>query len=213
MAGLVLRHRRHRWAAPIHAGSRAAFDEVLRWRDPSRPLILDSGCGTGASTALLARRHPDAQVLGIDRSAHRLARAPRTGAAVLLARARLEDAWRLLLEARLRPARHYLLYPNPSPKPGQVGRRWPAHPVFPTLVALGGVLTVRSNWRIYLDECAHALSLHGRAAAPVVSFEADAPLTPFERKYAASGHTLYDLTLSLDLDPLENPHAQPYPGS
>ena len=200
LAERVQRHRRHAWDAPIHAGSRAAFEAFREWRDRSRPLVLDSGCGTGASTSDLGRRHPGAQVLGIDRSAHRLARAPAANADRLCIRARLEDAWRLLAADGECPVRHYLLYPNPWPKPGHLGRRWPAHPVFPVLLALGGVLTVRSNWRVYLEECAVALGLHGRRPPPVVSFQPDTPLTPFERKYAASGHTLYDLTLDSDLD-------------
>jgi tRNA (guanine-N7-)-methyltransferase len=184
----------------MHPGSMASFETFLAWRDRDRPLVLDSGCGTGASTAELARRHPGAQVLGVDRSAHRLARAPEPRGGLLCIRARLEDVWRLLCHSGERPVRHYLLYPNPWPKPRHLIRRWPAHPVFPTLLKLGGVLTLRSNWRIYLEEAAEALRRHGRRGSRVVSFRADMPLTPFERKYARSGHALYDLTLSLDLD-------------
>jgi tRNA (guanine-N7-)-methyltransferase len=196
----VRRYRDIHWKEPLHPGSRDSFEAVLAWRDRSRPLVLDSGCGTGASTVELARRHPGAQLLGIDRSAHRLSRAPGNSGDLLCIRARLEDVWRLLQDAGEHPVRHYLLYPNPWPKPGHLTRRWPAHPVFPTLVALGGVLTVRSNWRIYLEEAAEALRLHGRRGSPVVSFRPDTPLTPFERKYAASGHILFDLTVCLDPD-------------
>lgn len=161
--------------------------------------MLDAGCGTAASTAILARRHPGAQVVGVDRSAHRLGRAPRPPAAnELRLRARLEDVWRLLLEAGERPVRQYLLYPNPWPKPAHLKRRWHAHPVWPVVIALGGTLTLRTNWAIYAEECRCALALHGLGVAPVVSFSTDAALTPFERKYSRSGHALYDLTLRLD---------------
>lgn len=160
--------------------------------------MLDAGCGTGSSTHALAERHPGAQVLGIDRSEHRLARAPAAHSNELRVRARLEDAWRLLQLRGERPIRQYLLYPNPWPKPGHLGHRWYAHPVWPVVLALGGVLTLRSNWRIYVEECATALRLHGLHVPPVVSFSPDVALTPFERKYADSGHALYDLSLHLD---------------
>ncbi len=199
LAETVRRHRVASWEAPIHAGSQDAFETFLDWRRSDRPLVLDAGCGTAASTAILAWRHPAAQVVGVDRSAHRLGRAPRPPAAnELRLRARLEDVWRLLLEAGERPVRQYLLYPNPWPKPAHLKRRWHAHPVWPAVIALGGTLTLRTNWAIYAEECRCALALHGLGVPPVVSFSTDAALTPFERKYSRSGHALYDLTLRLD---------------
>src|SRR6056297_3226184 len=105
LAERVGRHRSRTWQAPVHAGSRAEFEAFREWRDRSRPLVLDSGCGTGASTVELGHRHPGAQVLGIDRSAHRLARAPAFGPDRLCIRARLEDAWRLLAADGDRPVR------------------------------------------------------------------------------------------------------------
>ena len=38
------------------------------------PLILDSGCGTGRSSVIIARDNPDVPVLGLDRSLVRLTR-------------------------------------------------------------------------------------------------------------------------------------------
>lgn len=177
----------------MHPGSLAAWETFRAWVRPGRPLLLDAGCGTGASTLILAERHPEAQVVGVDRSAARLARAPadRPGNLLLL-RARLEDFWRLLAEADIRLDGHYLLYPNPWPKPGHLSRRWHAHPVFPELLALGGRLELRTNWRIHAEEFARALALHRVEAEPVVSFQpGQMPLSPFERKYAASGHELF----------------------
>lgn len=43
-------------------------------------LILDSGCGTGRSTLLLARQHPHALVVGVDKSGTRLSKFQDTGA-------------------------------------------------------------------------------------------------------------------------------------
>jgi len=189
----VQRHRTHRWRQPLHPGSIAAWATFRGWHRPDRPLVLDAGCGTGLSTLALAERYPDAQVVGVDRSAARLARAPTVQPEnLLLLRARLEDIWRLLEKAGIRLARHYLLYPNPWPKPRHLGRRWHAHPVFTSLLALGGRLEIRTNWRIYAEEFTRALALYGVEADEVVSFRPDdAPLSPFERKYAASGHELF----------------------
>jgi hypothetical protein len=57
-------------------------------------------------------------------------------------------------------------------------------------VALGGVIECRSNWRIYIDEFAEALRLLG-VAATVEAWRPEQAITPFERKYAASGHALW----------------------
>lgn len=164
--------------------------------------MLDAGCGTGASTYRLAERHPAAWILGVDRSAHRLgldeARVVvRRSDRILLARAELGDLYRLMAGSGARLGAHYLLYPNPWPKPGHLLRRWPAHPAFLDLLALGGLLEARTNWRVYLEELALAVRrVTGASAAPEPLVAAE-PLSPFERKYAASGHPLYRLTVSL----------------
>ena len=100
-------------------------------------------------------------------------------------------------EAGLRLARHYVLYPNPWPKIGHLGRRWHAHPVFPWIPRLGGVLECRSNWLVYIEE--FALALEVAIGRPVAweAFSAEVPLTPFERKYRDSGQTLYRLGVDL----------------
>ena len=161
--------------------------------------MLDSGCGTGSSTARIAERHPDCTVLGIDQSAARLNRfAESERLNMRRIRARVEDIWRLLAADEVRPARHFLLYPNPWPKAAQLRRRWHGHPAFPGLLALGGQLQLRTNWSIYAEEFALAAGICGIETPPVVSFSVDSPLTPFERKYAASGHDLFCLNLNLE---------------
>lgn len=194
----VLRHLRHHWRSPIHDYSRGAFAELAEWIDSDRPLVLDSGCGTGASTRALAARYPDCRVIGIDKSAARLGRAPELPDSARLVRADLPDLWRLMGEAGRRVAHHYLLYPNPWPKAVHLKRRWHGHPVFPDLLALGGRLVLRSNHALYIEEFARALSLAGVVDAKVVSFETDVPVSPFERKYLASGHRLFQLTAELE---------------
>lgn len=59
---------------PIAAHTEAAFNQIYDRVDPSRKVILDSGCGTGRSTLLLGEMFPDHTVIGIDRSFVRLNR-------------------------------------------------------------------------------------------------------------------------------------------
>jgi tRNA G46 methylase TrmB len=177
--------------------NRAAFDASMEaWqRAGERPLILDAGCGVGLSTRHLASLHPDHFVIGVDQSADRLSRNTAweglPPANFMCVRADLVDYWRLMLVEKIRPDKQFILYPNPWPKIGHLARRWHGHPVFPTVVALGGEMECRSNWRIYTEEFAAAIAHLTGADVRVDSFAADRPITPFEKKYADSGHQLW----------------------
>ncbi|MGE4071943.1 MAG: tRNA (guanosine(46)-N(7))-methyltransferase TrmB [Lysobacterales bacterium] len=196
---VVERHRRHAYQRPFAEHSLAALARLQQWlaAHPDRQLILDSGCGTGASTAGLAQRFPECCVLGIDQSAARLGRAGVEPANALRLRAPLEDLWRLMLAQGIRPLRHCLWYPNPWPKPEHLQRRWHGHPVFQQLLALGGSLELRSNWRLYVDEFALALQACGHQGIISAIDASDAPVSPFERKYRDSGHGLWRLSVEL----------------
>lgn len=200
---LVARHLGEPFRKPINDYNREAFDASLVGWDRAAPLILDAGCGVGHSTIQLARAFPDHWVIGVDQSEDRLSRRKPYPEALLptnmvFVRADLVDYWRLLDAEGLRLARHYILYPNPWPKIGHVSRRWHAHPVFPFIPRLGGVLECRSNWQVYIAEFARALGLALGREIDWAPFEAPAPLTPFERKYRDSGQTLYRLQAELD---------------
>lgn len=201
LAEIVQRHRDHAFQRPIAAHARQAFERLKAHWHPSQPLVLDAGCGVGASSLQLARAMPEAFVVGVDQSGHRLGRGkegPLPGNLLLL-RTDLVDFWRLMAHEGVRLHRHYLLYPNPWPKIGQVQRRWHAHPVFPFLLQLGGVLECRSNWKVYVEELAVAIAVLRGIHPAVERFEASAPLTPFERKYRDSGQELYRLQVDLDV--------------
>jgi len=192
---IVTRHLNEDYRRSPSESGRRAFAGVAD-RLAVDPFVLDAGCGTGASTFVLARRHPHRRVIGVDKSAARLAIGQREidaaaapGNAILL-RCELVDFWQLAAASGLRCERQYLLYPNPWPKPDQLMRRWHAHPVLPALLALGGTIELRTNWRVYGEEFAEALRLAGRETC-LEEFVADDSLTPFERKYAASGHVLW----------------------
>ncbi|MEQ3528522.1 MULTISPECIES: SAM-dependent methyltransferase [Pseudoalteromonas] len=199
---IVTKHLTAEFKKPIAAHTQSAFDEVnARVQAYNGPIILDSCCGVGESTANLAKRHPDALVIGIDKSAHRLDKhdveyKQTEQGQYILVQADLNDFWRLALEANWQPTHHYLLYPNPWPKAKHIQRRWHGSAVFPFIVKLGGKLELRSNWDIYVKEFARALALSG-VDVEVEAYESDEAITPFERKYWASGQSSTRLVVTL----------------
>ena len=203
LGALLDRHRASPFRKPYADYNRAAFDASMARRAriaPGAPLILDACCGVGESSRALALAFPDHYVIGVDQSAARLAR--NVSAQPLpdnldLVRADLVDYWRLLLDADVRLARHYLLYPNPWPKIGHLARRWHGHPVFPALLELGGVLECRSNWRIYVEEFCFAVAHLTPHTVLCERYSPSEALTPFERKYLASGHPLFRAVVNL----------------
>ncbi|MFT3847426.1 MAG: SAM-dependent methyltransferase [Propionivibrio sp.] len=207
LAALLDRHAATPFRKPYADYNRAAFAASCeRWQRmaPGAPLILDSCCGVGESSITLARAFPDHYVIGVDQSASRLSRksSGKGDGDVLpanldLVRADLVDYWRLLRDAGIRLARHYLLYPNPWPKIGHLARRWHGHAVFPTMLGLGGVLECRSNWKIYVDEFCFAVERLTARRSVCEAYEPDTVLTPFERKYLGSGHALYRTRVEL----------------
>jgi len=197
---VVRKHLLAPWSQPLH---RPSVDAYRQLEDTDafctqQPFILDSGCGTGASTRLLAERFPKHLVIGVDRSLKRLAKSQagpgllRRGNCVLL-RAELATFWRLLLAGGRSPERHYLFYPNPWPKSGHLLRRWHGHPVFPVLLALGGEIEMRCNWEVYAREFARAAGLATRAIVRVKKIRPEQPVSPFERKYLERGQPLYSV--------------------
>lgn len=202
----VARALAHPLRKPIAEHTKQAFEQAHQWyqkqwyQQRPLPLILDSGCGVGLSTRRLANRFPGHVVIGVDRSEDRLNRDHgELPANALLVRADLVDFWRLAEQAGWAPERHYLLYPNPYPKAAHLKMRWHGHPVFPTLLALGGHLEVRTNWQLYVEEFAQAVTqVTGQQATVTRLIPGDDYLTPFEAKYDQSGQTLWRLCIELE---------------
>ncbi|MEE4662126.1 MAG: methyltransferase domain-containing protein [Halieaceae bacterium] len=192
LASVVRRHLQKPSRRPAAPHTLAAFETVRAWVEHAgRPLILDAYCGTGMSTAALARTFPDHSVIGIDKSRHRLDKhAPAELVNYRLVQADCGDFWRLAAAAGWRAEQQWLLYPNPWPKPGQLQRRVHGSADFPALLALGGQLELRSNWPVYVEEFAEALRIAGQQATVEPLTPAPA-MTLHERKYADSGHPLW----------------------
>jgi tRNA G46 methylase TrmB len=192
LSTLVHRHLSSDHHKPVASHNRPPFEALRsRLQEFPQPLVLDSFCGTGHSTAALAARHPDHLVVGIDKSAHRLAKHPLEDADnYLLLQAECEDIWQLLAAEGIRPQYHYLFYPNPWPKSGHLQRRIHGCPAFRYLLELGGRVELRSNWQLYVEEFAVAVHLAGHYGK-VQRLEPEQPISLFERKYQNSGHPLW----------------------
>ena len=189
------RYSKTQFRAPIPRRAIDAFAAAHKFvQKNNRPVILDSGCGNGESSYYLAARYPQHSIVAVDKSAHRLSRAHAHGPqaeTLLFARADCISLWRLIRPAGWPIERHFLFYPNPWPKPGHLQRRWHAHPVFPTLLSLGGRLTLRTNWPIYAREFSQALDFFNKSVEPVLELQLTQAITPFERKYMRSQHKLF----------------------
>lgn len=200
----VLRYLNSEYRRPIAEHTRDAFAEAADFISKfNAPVVLDSGCGTGESTGVIAYKFKNNPVIGIDKSVERLSKGytAKLPPNAKLIRAELLDFWRLALEAHWNVAYHALYYPNPWPKQAQLGRRFHAHPIFPTLLRLCPDIELRTNWEIYAREfemaCRIALPKLSIARTPKLEeYHPSAPETAFERKYLASGHRLWRVGIS-----------------
>ena len=171
----------------------------------SGPVILDSGCGTGESSYRLAIKYPDHLIVGVDKSAARLAKSPtRKAANVALVRADLVDIWRLINQCKWPVDKHYLYYPNPWPKKQHLKRRWHGHPIFLSMLQISKYLELRTNWELYALEFAAAVDFlvqHGKFIGKVSrsTINVEQPVSHFEQKYAESGHRLFQITVETEL--------------
>ncbi|NRA52902.1 MAG: SAM-dependent methyltransferase [Gammaproteobacteria bacterium] len=203
LADIVEKHLKHAFQKPYQQHSIDGFKQVeLEVQRSGKPIIFDSCCGVGDSTINLAKMYPNHLVIGMDKSGHRLnkneAYEQHGIDNFMLLRTDLNDFWRLALDAQMLPEKHFILYPNPWPKAKHVQRRWHGAAVFPSLVALGGELEMRSNWRLYLEEFSAALAITNHSSE-VAEFVPQPCITPFERKYQASGQPLFKLNASLSV--------------
>jgi tRNA (guanine-N7-)-methyltransferase len=203
LSATVRRHLETPSRKPVASHNRAAFELLLQeLAVRPRRLILDSFCGTGYSTAALARHYPHHLVVGIDKSEHRLAKHPDDmGDNSLLIQADCDDLWRLMVEQEMTVDRHYMLYPNPWPKTKHLQRRVHGGSGFYWLLQLGGLIELRSNWQTYVEEFGVAMYLAEQLGS-VARVIPDTPLSLFERKYIGSGHELWAFTGTVTKPPI-----------
>jgi len=208
---VVAKHLSHPFKKPYQQHTQQAFQEMdtlvqaFLQANPTGEVILDACCGVGQSSRILALQNPQALVIGVDKSAHRINRKVEgfseengyNAQNYHLVRADLNDFYRLVKAANWPVSKHYILYPNPWPKSKHLQRRWHGSAVFPQMLNIGDTLILRSNWRLYLEEfqqAAKQMALHGELSQVNVAVEQ--ALTPFEAKYQASGQVCWQLTLN-----------------
>ena len=212
---IVRKHFETEYKKPIADHTRSAFDQIKEKVETAlkkdTPLLFDSFCGTGISTAIIAKNNPDALVLGLDRSIERLSKTynDELPENANLVQAECADFWLLAKQAGWQLAKHSIYYPNPYPKAKHIKRRWHAHPAYPLLFALGGEVELRTNWKIYADEFSQAfvyasdyledsnLICNGVETLIIDSTTNDNKpfnaefMTLFEKKYFLNGQKLY----------------------
>jgi tRNA G46 methylase TrmB len=201
LAKLVLKYQISEFQDSIPKHAVNAF-QIANQFVSSNEVILDSGCGTGESSYRLADKFPEYKVVGVDKSIDRLERSHTFGDQpenLIFVQCDCVHLWRLIKGANWNIDRQYLFYPNPWPKPGHLQRRWHGHPIFPTMIALGGVLTMRTNWKVYAQEFAQALDIAsvGKVDVKQLKLDVETAFTPFERKYIQSEHQLYEVVIAL----------------
>jgi len=202
---IVNKHLAHPSKKPYQQHTVDAFELAhKRVQAHCGDIILDSCCGVGQSTRLLAQQNPDALVIGIDKSAHRINRndeelienlGTQDVDNYLLLRADLNDFYRLVATAKWPVKKHYILYPNPWPKAKHIQRRWHGSAVFPEIISLGDEIILRSNWRLYMEEFQFAADIAGRKGT-ITEVVEQLSLTPFEAKYKASGQQCWQLIIT-----------------
>lgn len=199
LEALVRKHIATEFKQPYRDHNLKCFSELLKAIEQTtqKRLILDSCCGTGMSTRKLAVLNPDALVVGLDQSEHRLNKKSELTDPpnCLFFRSNCEDIWRLCVENSVVFDEHFILYPNPYPKSVHVKRRWHGHPVFPELTKIAKLTNLRSNWKLYLEEFSFAWEIALGIRSEVIQIDVSEPLTLFERKYTGSKQAVYQLVL------------------
>jgi tRNA G46 methylase TrmB len=210
LTDIVAKHLSHPFKKPYQPHTQQAFQEMdslvqdFLQANPTGEIMLDACCGVGQSTRILAQKNPQALIIGVDKSAHRINRNIEgftendgyNAQNYHLVRADLNDFYRLVKAANWPVTKHYILYPNPWPKSKHIQRRWHGSAVFPQMINIGDTLILRSNWRLYLEEfqqAAKQIALHGELSQ--VNVAEEQALTPFEAKYQSSGQICWQLTL------------------
>lgn len=193
---LVTRYQSSTNQRPIGAHTQQAFDEATTWLDGfTGDIILDSCCGVGESTANIAQANTECRVIGLDKSALRVDKHQHYSAGqdnYRVIRADVNDFWRLVQRANWKVIQHYLLYPNPYPKKTHLQKRWHGSAAMSDLMAITPHIEVRSNWQVYLQEFAQAAK-HYDVEAELTEITSQEAMTPFERKYRASGQQCWQL--------------------
>lgn len=175
-----------------------------------KPIWLEIGAGTGGFCVEMAKRHPDRQLIAIERCKERgktLVRKTERSLLPNLASFRGNAIPALINEIPTESIeRVYLLYPPPWPRNPQRKNRWYLHPIMVHLVRVlkkGGLLIWASDQEYYINEAAHVcdkrFGMETLAHGPLSMNSYNAldifpeGRTKFERTFRAEGQNCYEL--------------------
>lgn len=181
----IRKYQEHAFKRPIAERARQQFLDLYNLLMSSRrPIILDSGCGRGKSSQMLAQCYPQHWIIAVDQSADRLTHLRNESADnVIIVQENCIDLWRLMVDHQLSIDMHLLLYPNPWPKKQQEKRRWYAHPIAPLLFNMSRITVMRSNWLNYLSASATVAEQLGLYSRISQLSDTQNAMTHFEAKY------------------------------
>ncbi len=196
---IAKKHRDTVFQAPIPGHQLDLFNQIVN-QLPDESIILDSGCGTGMSTDVLAKQFPDKVIIGVDKSSYRLSKHPRFKEAISqtnenawLVHAEINHFWRLLLESNITIEQHFILYPNPWPK--DIQKRFHGHPIAKTLFSLSPKTVMRTNWEIYANEFTLvARDVYALICEKRIVNDSE-PMTLFEKKYLENNEPCFEVVV------------------
>lgn len=191
------------WWIPDEAADALEF-EVDRWFGRSAPLVIEIGSGIGESTAALAARRPDHNVLafevwrpGVAQTFQRLEKAGVTNVRMMS----IDAVWSMEhLFASDSVDEVWTFFPDPWPKHRHHQRRL-VTPAFARVVASrlapGALWRLATDWPAYAGQMAAVLAgeelLEDVHDGPAPRWD-DRPVTRFERRGLRAGHPITDFT-------------------
>ena len=167
------------------------------------PIVLEIGSGMGDATAAMAQADPDRDYLAVEVHLAGIANLlaaveQRALTNVRIARGDVIDLLRYALPAESLDAIH-VFFPDPWPKSRHHKRRLiqPAHvALLRSRLVPGGTLHCATDWAEYAEVMRRTLSADPELVNAFPGYAprpAHRPVTRFERRGIAAGHTIFDL--------------------
>lgn len=191
------------WWIPDEAADAADFD-VDHWFGRSAPLVVEIGSGVGESTAALAARRPDHNVLafevwrpGVAQTFQRLEKVGATNVRMMS----IDAVWSMEhLFPRDSISEAWTFFPDPWPKRRHHQRRLVTATfarVVASRLAPGGLWRLATDWPAYAGQIADVLAgeelLENVYDGPAPRWD-ERPVTRFERRGHRAGHPITDFT-------------------
>lgn len=165
------------------------------------PLEFDLGCGDGSFLTALAAAHPERDFLGVEKMPGRVRTACRRIGDRQLSNARvlqLEISHAVHLLPRRSIDAFYLLFPDPWPKRRHHSRRIVTADFLRAIARAlkpDGLVRIKTDQMDYFVAIQKSLREAPQLSANLEDEEPDLPKTTFEKRFLASGASIYWLEL------------------